>query len=217
MLRYQQLYDSAIVSDLGKIDADLRAQSLHPELYTTLNMLNAKYIVLSPEARGVIPNRSAYGNAWFVRDVKNVNSPTEELKAITEVDPRHTAVIDQSKFKATVTAYDSAATITVKEMTPPKITYESSSSTAGLAVFSEIYYPKGWSATIDGKDAPILRADYVLRALEIPAGKHTIEFVFRPKPYVIGNKITTASSWLVVLIVLGTIGFSLRKDPEARD
>jgi uncharacterized membrane protein YfhO len=78
-------------------------------------------------------------------------------------------------------------------------------------VFSEIYYPKGWTATIDGKEATILRANYVLRALEIPAGKHTIEFRFLPKPYTIGNQVTMASSWLLLLAVAGSLGWSLAK------
>ena len=87
--------------------------------------------------------------------------------------------------------------------------YESQSSSDGLAVFSEIYYP-GWEATIDGKPANILRVDYILRALEIPAGTHVVEFVFRPKAYITGNKITAASSWLVLIFLLGSIWWTLR-------
>ena len=81
-------------------------------------------------------------------------------------------------------------------------------------MFSEIYYPKGWIATIDGKEKPILRADYVLRALEIPAGKHTIEFKFEPKPYLVGNKITMASSWILLILVIGGLGFTVKKELE---
>jgi len=90
--------------------------------------------------------------------------------------------------------------------------YESQSAANGVAVFSEIYYPKGWNALIDGKETEILRVDYVLRALAVPRGKHTIEFKFEPKPYVIGNKITMASSWAVVLIVIGCLGWNFKKD-----
>jgi uncharacterized membrane protein YfhO len=80
-----------------------------------------------------------------------------------------------------------------------------------LAIFSEIYYP-GWEATIDGKEIEIVRADYILRALEIPAGNHTIEFTFEPRPYIVGNKITSISSWLVLLVLLGSIYWSFKKD-----
>jgi uncharacterized membrane protein YfhO len=90
--------------------------------------------------------------------------------------------------------------------------YESQSQGNGLAVFSEIYYPKGWIARIDGTETQILRVNYVLRALVIPAGKHTITFDFQPKAYTVGNKITMISSWLMLLIVVGCIGWSLKKD-----
>jgi uncharacterized membrane protein YfhO len=90
--------------------------------------------------------------------------------------------------------------------------YESNSTTNGLAVFSEIYYAKGWKAYIDNQETEILRVNYVLRALAVPAGKHEIKFEFKPDAYYIGNKITTASSWLVILILLGSIGLSLRKN-----
>ena len=90
--------------------------------------------------------------------------------------------------------------------------YESESLVNGLAVFSEIYYPKGWHAFLDGKEVSILRADYVLRAMEIPAGKHVIEFKFEPQPYIIGNKVTMASSWILVLVAIGCLGLSLKKE-----
>ncbi len=123
-------------------------------------------------------------------------------------------MIDNSKFKTQdlKLAFDSAATISIKEFTPPHIKYESQSATDGLAVFSEIYYPKGWHAFIDGKETEIFRADYVLRALSVPAGKHEIEFKFEPKPYTIGNKVTLASSWVVLLVSLGCLGWSMKKD-----
>jgi uncharacterized membrane protein YfhO len=79
-------------------------------------------------------------------------------------------------------------------------------------VFSEIYYPKGWHAFVDGKETEILRANYVLRALIVPGGKHEIEFKFEPKPYTVGNRVTLASSWAVLLIALGCFGWSLRKE-----
>src|SRR5690606_10300233 len=103
---------------------------------------------------------------------------------------------------------------TLKEMKPNIMTYESESTAPGLAVFSEIYYPKGWVATIDGQEAPILRANFVLRALAIPEGKHTIVFTFRPDAYFIGNKVTMASSWIMLLLVIGSIGWSLKKETE---
>ena len=129
-----------------------------------------------------------------------------------QLNTRDVAVLDVSKFKIANYDYDSLSKITLTEATPPRMKYASESAVNGFVVFSEIYYPKGWTATIDGKEVPILRADYVLRALEVPAGKHVIEFKFEPKPFVIGNKITMASSWILLFVVLGTFGVSLRKE-----
>ncbi len=117
----------------------------------------------------MLPNDGANGPAWYVRNVKTVNNPTEELKTICEVNTRTTAVVDGSKFKPGTAASDSTALITIAEHRPNYLKYESQSQSDGLAVFSEIYYEKGWTASIDGKEVPILRADYVLRALNIPA------------------------------------------------
>jgi uncharacterized membrane protein YfhO len=107
---------------------------------------------------------------------------------------------------------DSLASITLLEHKPPYLKYESSSSSKRIAVFSEIFYPKGWHAFIDGQEVTILRANYVLRALEVPAGKHTIEFKFEPKPYTIGNNITMASGWILLIVVLGSLVSSVREE-----
>ncbi|HZB15041.1 MAG TPA: YfhO family protein, partial [Chryseolinea sp.] len=119
---------------------------------------------------------------------------------------------DGSKFKVPDFNFDSVANIKLIEQNPNYLKYESQADKNSLAVFSEIYYPKGWIALVDGKETEIIRANYVLRALSIPAGKHTIEFKFQPKAYVVGNKITSASSWLMLMIVVGCIGWTLKKD-----
>ena len=92
--------------------------------------------------------------------------------------------------------------------------YESESASNGIAVFSEIFYPKGWHAFIDGKEVTMLRANYVLRALEVPAGKHTIEFKFEPKPYTVGNNITMASGWVLLMVVFGSLVMCLKSTKE---
>jgi len=209
--RYQDLYDSCISKETQRMIGNLQKGNTSFDDYGVLNMLNTKYIVYGPEAANVILNPSANGNAWFVKEVVNVSSANEELKKTSEVKTKEVAVVD-SRFQVSSFKFDSASQIKITEFGPKNLKYESQSSVDGLAVFSEIYYPKGWYAFIDGKETEILRADYVLRALKIPAGKHTIEFRFEPKPYVIGNKITMASSWVVLLLVLGCFGWNLKKD-----
>lgn len=210
--RYENLRDSSLYKDVQEFFQDAQQQKLDYSKYGVLNMLNCKYIIFGEQQGQFVLNRGARGPAWFVREVAPVNSPTEELAKTDETDTRYTAVIDVSKFKAPVPEYDSSSTITLTENNVKYMKYEAETQTPNLAVFSEIYYADGWTATIDGKDAPILRVNYVLRALEIPAGKHVVEFRFAPKSYTVGNKITTASSWLLVLVLVGCIGWSMRKD-----
>ncbi|MFM8912702.1 MAG: YfhO family protein, partial [Flammeovirgaceae bacterium] len=180
--------------------------------YGVLNMLNTKYIVYGEEGNNIIPNSNANGPAWFVRQVDVVNSPNDELKKLREINTLNTAVVDQYKIKRAYTSIspDSLATVLLADFKPSYIKYQSQSTQNGLAVFSEIYYPRGWKAFIDGKESNILRANYVLRALEVPAGNHTIEFKFEPAPYMVGNKVTFASSWVVLLVMLGCIGMAIR-------
>jgi hypothetical protein len=208
--RYQDLYDSCLLNETKKLYSDAQSGNLDFKKFGVLNMLNTKYVVYGAEAGNVIPNPYANGAAWFVNEVLSVNSPTEELKKVGEVDTKLIAVVNCFKPQATSYTLDSLSKIELKEFTPPYIKYESESTYDGLAVFSEIYYPKGWHAFIDNKEVTILRADYVLRALEIPKGKHVIEFKFEPKPYLIGNKITLASSWLVLLVAIGCLGFTAK-------
>src|SRR5690606_31793805 len=171
--------------------------------------------VYGAQRTNIFRNTEANGSAWFVDQVHKVSNPTEELSAVCQTDTKSTAVIDQSKFTVADRALDGNGTIRLTERKPNLMRYETSNSGDGLAVFSEIYYEKGWKAFIDNKEVPVLRTNYVLRALEVPEGNHTIEFRFEPKAYYTGNSITAASSWLMVLLLLGSLGYSLRKEePE---
>jgi hypothetical protein len=215
--RYQELYDSAISREADELIADGQKGPLDMSKYGVFNMLNTKYIIYGADARQVLENSSANGNAWFPHQILNVNSPNEELSKITQVNTRDVVVVDQSKVKLQDNKVntDSSASIKFIEKKPYWQKYESESASGGLGVFSEIYYPKGWHATVDGQEVPIYRVDYVLRGLEIPAGKHTIEFTFQPKPYVIGNKVVMTASVLLLIVVVGALFLELREKQPA--
>ncbi len=172
-----------------------------------LNMLNTKYIILSNPQTGkpfLRPNPEALGHAWFVSAIKYVNNADEEMKALDPFNPRDTAVADKREQSKLIYApqKDSTAKITLIEHRNDVISYRSSSKSNGIGVFSEIYFPHGWKATIDGKETPIARVDYVLRALSIPAGEHTIEFRFEPESFVIGDRISLIVGVISILILL---------------
>ena len=204
--RYQDLIDHCLANEQQEVITNLRATGTLPATgMGVINMLNTRYFIAGPSAQAVIPNPGAYGNAWTVANVQLVSSPDEELSATCEIDTKTTAVVDRSKFKLPKSKYTADGNVTLTTYEPNKLTYKTILAGDAFVVFSEIYYPKGWQATIDDKPATIVRANYVLRALEVPAGKHDIVFTFKPAVYSYGNTITTASSLLLILIVLGTL------------
>jgi len=209
--RYQDLYDSCLFKQTNELIQGFQTSGMDFSRYGVINMLNIKYMVFGPQRDNILPNASANGNAWYVNEVVSVNSANEELKTVCTLNTRNTAVVNSTEFKVENPSYDSSATITLIDHSPNYLKYESQSQSNGFTVFSEIYYPKGWIATIDGKETEIIRANYILRALNVPSGKHTIEFRFQPKAYVVGNKITTASSWLMLVVLLGSLGWTLKK------
>ncbi|OQX76258.1 MAG: hypothetical protein B6D64_10210 [Bacteroidetes bacterium 4484_276] len=199
--RYQELYDHQLKNKMNM---------------AVLNMLNTKYIIQPDNNKQptVMPNIQACGNAWFVKDIKWVKNADEELAALSDFDPEKIAVIDE-QFKPDLEGFtptnDSTALIKLISYAPNHLKYQVNTHNDQLAVFSEIYYPKGWNAYVDGKLAPHIRVDYVLRAMVIPAGKHLVEFKFEPKAYYIGEKISLASSLLVLLLVLGYFVYEIKR------
>jgi hypothetical protein len=183
----------------------IKDKGLNKDNSRVISMLNAKYLLTGYQANSVIRNPYVQGAAWIVDEINLVNSPDEELEQIGIVDLRTTAVIDQNKFETRQIHSDTLAQIKLIDYQPNKIVYESESVNNVLAVFSEIYYPKGWRAFIDGNEAEILRANYILRALELPEGKHNIEFRFEPRSFYIGNMIM----WISSMILLGILLFML--------
>ena len=150
-----------------------------------LNLLNAKYwVVGGPEQPQAMPNPKANGNAWFVSDLKFVNTPNEEIKSIGVIDSKRTAVIassDKTYFTNKTVQADSTASINLTKYQPNELEFKSESKTPQLAVFSEIYYPHGWKMFVDEKEVPYIKADYLLRAVHVPAGSHHIRMIFEPE------------------------------------
>ncbi|MFV8327877.1 YfhO family protein [Flavobacterium sp. ZS1P14] len=180
-----------------------------------LNMLNVKYVIQKDTTGNSLPtqNSNTNGNAWFVSQVKVVSSADEEMKALDRLDSKNVAVVNQKEFEVKNKAFakDSSATIMLDLYKPNHLKYTSNNGKEGLAVFSEIYYGKGWNAYVDGKLTPHIRVDYTLRALVIPAGKHTVEFKFEPQVIKTGSSIALFSSVGMLLLLAGGIYFERKK------
>ena len=185
----------------------------HPEI---LNMLNVKYIISEDESKQPYPylNTDANGNAWFIEKLTKVNSADEELMSLLDLNTKKETVVlgkETSSITKNTFALDSLASINVKEYQPNYIKYETNNVNNGYAVFSEMYYGNGWNAYVNSEKADHNRVNYLLRGMEIPKGKNTIEFKFEPQVVKTGGTIALTSSILLGLIVLGGLFFEFKK------
>lgn len=207
MRRYQEVYDHLIKN---KVDNDV------------LDMLNTKYVIQRDQTTGqarAVRRTTNLGNAWFVPDYEIVQNADEEIARLGDIDPAETALIDQrfsNYVEGKSLGFDSTAAITLVDYSPDRLEYNYSTDAAQLAVFSEIYYPEGWQASINGEEVPHFRVDYILRGMVVEPGEGTIVFEFKPEPYYLGSKIAFAGSTLIVLLVIGGIiyGIRLRRKEE---
>ena len=167
-----------------------------------VNMLNTKYIIQEKGGKAVpVLNPDRLGNAWFVDEVLLASSPREESDALNKLDLRKQAVADEKFASSVLPASDAAGSIELTSYAPDRLSYKASVLAPKTAVFSEIYYPYGWKAYIDGEPAPHFRADYALRALNVPAGDHEIVFEFRPDSIYKGYKVNAAFAALMYLLI----------------
>ena len=181
-----------------------------------LNMMNVRYIITEGKGGKKVPQRNPYANgaAWFVENVMIAENANEELLLLDSLDTKNTAIIHQEfsqKLPLENIERDSTATIKLKSYAPNYLVYESSTVSPQLALFSEAYYSNGWNAYIDGQPVTHFRANYLLRAMKIPEGNHTIEYKFEPEVVAIGSKISLATSALFLLVFLGAIFYNYKK------
>jgi hypothetical protein len=201
--RMQELFDYQIANNNKRV----------------LDMLNVKYIIQTNEKGEEVAsmNPGVNGNAWFVKEIKTVSNSDSEMKALDKLDNKNAVVINEKEFgkiikgKPRTFNLDSTATIQLTYNKPNNLKYSSNNKNEGFAVFSEMYYKNGWNATIDGKESEIIRVDYALRGLNIPAGKHTVEFKFEPQVVKTGSTIALLSSIGMVLLLAGGVYFERKK------
>lgn len=195
LTRYQDLIDRHLANFTRGTENDAD--------WNVLNMLNARYIV---DMQGQpLRNPEALGNAWFVDRVSYVGSPDEEMAALSVINPASAAVADR-KFETALGASSPKTpgdTIVETSYAPNRLTYRANTARGGVAVFSEVYFPWGWKATVDGQEVPLSRVNYVLRALPVPAGQHEIVMNFDPQSL---HTTGTAATVSIILIYLAAIG-----------
>lgn len=208
--RYQDLIEMKLAPEIESLKRQL-AQVSSPEeaevafkAIPALNMLNMRYLIIDPN-HAPLRNPHAYGNAWFVSSVKIVDNADEEMVALQTNNLREVALVDK-RFESLLSReklqLDSMATVELMSYKPDRVEYKYKSSQPGVMLFSEVYYPHGWKALIDGQPAEHFRANWILRGMEVPAGEHTISFYFHPDVYITGRWMGTICSGLLLLALI---------------
>ena len=216
--RYQELIDHRMQGELSQLIKALQEAKTANDLVgafaasPTLNMLNTRYVIYNPE-QPPLRNPFAFGNAWFVEQVRFVDNADAEIAALDELNPLREAVVDKrfsESLKGFTPAFDSTATIALESYRPNRLVYHTEAAHDQLAVFSEIYYQPGWSVTIDGKPADHFRADWILRSMVVPAGKHEVVFEFKPQGYIRAAYVSSISSFAILLLLVAAVMWSMR-------
>ena len=210
--KYNELIDFHISREYAEIYSILRSnptrekiQELLKNNIPVLNMLNTKYIIYQLSAPPII-NPYHYGNSWFVDNITYVVNADEEILSLKSINST-TAILNE-KYKNQIPEsikYDSTSTIQMESYKPNHLTYKTSAQNDQLAVFSEIFYEDGWNAYLDGNKKDYFKANYLLRAMNVPAGNHIIEFKFEPESYYTGRKLSFAGSGLIIIFILGIL------------
>ena len=220
--RYQELINMQLEGEIGQLfgafGGATTPESILPTLDSlgVLNMLNLKYVIYNKQAPPLV-NPYNNGNAWFVQNIRVASDANEEMKMLGEIDTKRELVIDKSlasNLPGTVTP-DSTAKISLKSYAPNHLVYSVNTPTDQVAVFSEIFYDKGWKATINGTEVPYTRVNYLLRGMPLKAGTYDLEFRFDPDSYRTGNLIALISSILLLLSIGGYLYFVFRKRKDS--
>ena len=225
--RYQEMIEYYIAPEMRQMMsaiADAQGDMTRvagDSIYPVLNMLNTKYVILPLQGGQTVPvqNPYAYGNAWFVDNIRYVANANEEIDAVGKINLLHEAVADK-KFEEALgksAANNNNAVVSLKKYEPNELTYEVQSEKGGIVVFSEVYYP-GWTATVDGQDVPVGRVNYILRAINVKPGKHNVVLTFKP----VSVKRTETAAYvaytlLIIAIILGVVFEARRRSKEVKE
>ncbi len=207
MRRYQDLIEKHLGNEIGTAISQIQQRDVNIQGTPVLNMLNTKYFKLGNSQNAILHNGRAMGNAWFVEEIRSVPDADACINAIGEEDLTRIAISEKLEGRQLL----SKGNIDLIEYDPNYLKYTSSNDGDGFAVFSEIYYEKGWKAFIDGKETPIHQVNYVLRGIEVTAGDHEIEFRFEPGSYFVGNKIMWVCSLLAIFLFIFAVVMDFRR------
>ena len=211
--RYQDLVDYRLEFEVQEFVKKAQEGNFDWASTGILNMLNTKYLIAGADSNAVFENPEANGPAWVPSQIVSVGTNQEEIDKLGTINTKAQATINSKEFGAQRAG---AGTIVLTKNSPNQLTYQAKMTTAGLGVFSEIYYPAGWSASLDGKDVPILRTNYLLRGLQLPAGTHEIVFTFAPTSYNATKTPMIIFQYALVILLIAGLVTTYRKSDASR-
>jgi len=211
--RYQDLVDYRLEFELQDFIKKAQEGNFDWTGISTINMLNTKYLIAGAESKAVFENPEANGPAWVPSQLVPVASNKEEMDKLGTIDTKAQATINTKEFGEQSAG---AGTLTLTKHAPNEMSYRAEMTKPGLAVFSEIYYPAGWTAKVDGKEAPILRTNYLLRGLSLPAGTHEIVFTFAPASYTATKTPMILFQYALVLLLIAGLVTTYKKSDASR-
>jgi len=207
MRRYQDLIDQVLHPEISQFIQKAQDGDFDYEALNAVNMLNTKYIMAGKGENAVFENPQANGPAWFPKEIIPVSSNAEEIQQIASMDTKTQVTVNTNDFEASI----GVGTVVLKDYKPNQMTYTVDAKQGGLVVLSEIYYPEGWIATINGQETAILRVNYLLRGLMVPKGQSEVILKFEPNSYYRGSFIAVSSQYFIILLLLASLTLLVTK------
>ncbi|MGY6741329.1 MAG: YfhO family protein [Cecembia sp.] len=206
MKRYQELIENVLSPEIQDFVQKAQEGDFDWQGLGAFNMLNTRYLLAGRGENAVFQNPEANGYGWFPQQVQPVLTNDDEIIQVANMDTKTVATVNEKEYGIPATG---TGNVRLKQRGPNELVYEVQAEKAGLVVFSEIYYPKGWIATINGNESPILRTNYLLRGIEVPQGTHEVAFQFQPNAYYSTKTLVVILQYLIALLLLGSVGFNL--------
>lgn len=206
MKRYQELIENVLSPEIQDFVQKAQEGDFDWQGLGAFNMLNTRYLLAGRGENAVFQNPEANGYGWFPQRVQAVMTNDDEIMQVANMDTKTVATVNEKEYGIPATG---TGNVRLKQRGPNELVYEVQAEKAGLVVFSEIYYPKGWIATINGNESPILRTNYLLRGLEVPQGTHEVAFQFQPSTYYSTKNLVVIFQYLIAFLLLGSVGFNL--------
>jgi hypothetical protein len=207
MKRYQELTENVLGTEIQAFIQKAQQGDFDWKSLKALNMLNTKYVVAGQAENAVFANPEANGPAWFPATIKNITSNEEEIKLISQMDTKSEATVNETEFGNIQAGSGSVELVSQK---PNELNYAIDAVDAGLVVFSEIYYPKGWKALVNGQETEIIRTNYLLRGINVPKGKSEVVMKFEPDSYYKTKTLTVVFQYLILLTLVAGLFLSAK-------